>query len=120
MPAEQRGGYEVNDNFKLYVDADRDASTGEAGYEYLIRLHGGDPRPFAVEHWEGGGWVDRTPSSFSGSFQNGVHVQLRAADIGISGGGPFNFSIVSVDPATWQPSDKAPANATDGKFTYTR
>lgn len=115
-PNAQRTTVQGTDNLQLFIDADRNRSTGTNGFEYRMSLFGGNLPPFILEHWNGSAWVDTHAASFSGSFSNGVIFTVNSTDLG--GATAFDFGIVTVDGSTGDNSDLAPNGALDETYPF--
>lgn len=104
-----------DDALVIYLNTDRDKSTGQTGSEFRIYVFGGS-RSIGLAHWNGSAWDEGTPhASFSGSFASGLTAAVNASELG--GTMAFDFFVVTLfagsDP------DYAPSDATDGgRWTY--
>ena len=95
----------TTENIQLYVDSDRNASTGTNGYDYRIHVFGGSTPPVGFERWSGTEWTQVTSSSFTGSFSAGLSASVAKGDLG--GTSAFQYAVITIDGKTGQLSDRA-------------
>lgn len=106
-------GHRIEDHVEIYLDVDRDYENN--GYDVRFEFVGDAAR---VERYEGGKWRNRTPASYEVSFDQGIHIRVPIADVGITDG--FDFFVASIDEATGKVSDLSPDGALWQRWTYTR
>jgi hypothetical protein len=106
----------ANHAIAIFIDADRNQATGGDGDEYW--MFGGPLVGAAFMAWNGSGFSETDPASFSAWLVNTNITEFRfnKADIGNVSG--FNFLVVSIsiDPPNINFWDYAPDN---GEWTYT-
>lgn len=106
-------GHRAEDHVEIYLDVDRDYDRN--GYDVRLDFVGGAAR---LERFERGKWRNRTPASYEASFDEGIHIRVPIADVGIADG--FDFFVASIDEATGKVSDLSPDGALWQRWTYTR
>ena len=99
----------------VFIDADRDESTGWDGFEYTLQTGSGISTP-VLAHWDGSTFVDVAASWLTKVVDpstGGVELELPSADLGITTG--FYAWVATVSsPTDEQWADVAP----DGDATY--
>jgi len=107
-------GLQRTENIQVFLDTDRNRSTGTNGYDFRLRVFGGDPTPIALERWSGS-W-EPAGGLISSSFSAGLTATLSRAALGVSGS--VNLAVYTVDGTTGQASDIAPGPSLSERWTY--
>ena len=115
VAAPNHPGLQATENMQVYLDTDRNRSTGTNGYDFRVRVFGGDPMPIALERWTGGwGAADGLLSS---SFDAGLTARLSRTALGVAGS--VDLAVLTVDGRTGLLSDLAPGPSLSERWTYT-
>ena len=99
-----RTSLQTTDAFQLYLDTDKNPSTGTVGMEYRLRAFGGGD--MGLDRWDGTQWAPVAAGSYS--FSGGFSATVPTSALGNTRG--FNFWIATL--ANGVLSDRAPDGGT--------
>jgi hypothetical protein len=83
-----------NHAFMIFIDADKNQSTGDLGDEYW--LYGGPDVGIGFLAWNGSQWADSNPAGFSVGAAAANVMDFRFTQASIGNTTSFNFAVVSV------------------------
>lgn len=112
------GGVPAPETFvDLWLNVDRNPSTGDQGVEFNLFLTGVDVRTFGAR-WDGLAWVDWSPPSARAGFAAGIWtLAINRADL--NGTGAFDFYFISSKFAGQQEFGRDEAPNGTAVYTYT-
>jgi hypothetical protein len=90
------GALVPSSSFELFIDADRNRTTGDDGDELWISVfqEGDGKNYWDAERWNGSKWEDVTFDVTSRTFPGRVEIGFSATQAGLTG--PFDFVVTSV------------------------
>jgi len=105
----------ANHAVALFIDADRNQSTGDDGDEYW--MFGGPAVGVAFFAWNGSSWAETNPAGFSVGAAASNITEFRFTQAAIGGVSGFNFAAasISIDPPNVSFWDAAPNS---GYYSY--
>jgi hypothetical protein len=104
----------------LYLDTDKNAATGDAGFEYMLSWDSSsdpDANGWSIEHWNGTSWVHPGdhPTMVGMKTTAGVEFSVNRTDLGNAGG----FALKAVAPRWTADAVSGMDVAPDGLVTWT-
>ena len=105
--------------FEIYIDSDRNQSTGDDGDElYLVTFMQGDGKAYYdAERWNGSAWLNVTFDVHSQTFPGREEIGFKAADAGLTGTFDFVLRSLKMVADAVEARDRAPDSIVPWSYT---